>query len=73
MAITVVGQKKKEKKITRVVDVPIAGSEISDPWANLEKSFSLQILIEGPRVRCFQQISTILSLGNSYYNGKSGF
>ena len=51
----------------------IVGSEISDPWANLEKSFSLQILIEGPRVRCFQQISTILSLGNSYYNGKSGF
>ena len=51
----------------------VVGSEISDPWANLGKSISLQILIEGLWVRCFQQNSTSGSLGKSYYNGKTGF
>ena len=51
----------------------IVGSEISDPWANLGKSISLQILIEGLTARCFQQNSTIGSLGKSWNNGKTGF
>ena len=51
----------------------IVGSEISDPWANLGKSISLQILIEGLAARCFQQNSTIGSLGKSWNNGKTGF
>ena len=49
------------------------GSEISDPSGNLGKSISLQILIEGLGVRCFQQNSTSGSLGKSYYNRKTGF
>ena len=52
---------------------PVVGSEISDPWANLGKSISLQILIEGLTARCFQQNSTIGSLGKSWNNGKTGF
>ena len=51
----------------------LVGSEISDPWANLGKSISLQILIEGLTARCFQQNSTIGSLGKSWNNGKTGF
>ena len=37
-------------------------NEISDLWANLGKSISLQILIEGLRVNCFQQYSIVRSL-----------
>ena len=53
--------------------IDVVGSEISDPWANLGKSISLQILIEGLTARCFQQNSTIGSLGKSCNNGKTGF
>ena len=61
----------QKKRLARIA--VIVGSEISDPWANLGKSISLQILIEGLRARCFQQNSTIGSLGKSWNNGKTGF